>query len=347
MGIGSILKTGLKYIKTVPRYAFGGGNEVISAARKSKYASGAKFETIFKNPLEKAKAGISALHKDVLATAAKPSFFSKLKSLWKSGVNTATSAGAKLGIMGTIKAGLKGIGSAAVKAVKGAYQAGGIKGILKPLKKMPLLGTLLTIGWEIPDIVKAFKDKDSGFTEGCKQILKSGAKIVTGTIFSAVGAALGGPVGGALGYLAGEQLASFIVGGSYSETHPEEATEKQSQAQSQSTEGSQSSEQSQTSQEASQETSSSSSSSGSSSDATGSATSSTPSYPTSTGMTNPFGLGLNVPNPAMIGLNNPFGFGIGSGMYNPVFPMMNQILQPGENIFEKYPLGFRFQYMGN
>ena len=61
-------------------------------------------------------------------------------------------------------------------------------------------------------------------------------------------------------------------------------------------------------------------------------------------MTNPFGTGFGMTNPMMnmgmgMGMNNPF------GMYNPAAALANSLLQPGENIFQKYPMGFQFQYM--
>ena len=111
------------------------------------------------------------------------------------------------------------------------------------------------------------------------------------------------------------------------------------------TEGNDSSSAAETGKTDTSDTSASSTADGSSGATASGSTVTTP-YPTYTGMTNPFGAGLNVPNSAMIGLNNPFNFGMGTGMYYPGLSMISPLLQPGENIFEKYPLGFKFQYIG-
>jgi len=38
--------------------------------------------------------------------------------------------------------------------------------------------------------------------------------------------------------------------------------------------------------------------------------------------------------------------GTGTGMFNPGAQLVNGLLQPGENIFLKYPMGQKFQYVG-
>ena len=345
MGIGSIA---LKTLRLIPRYAFSDGASVISKARKATVAKGNKFlfckdnEFALKNAGTKISAGWNALKKDAVKT------MNSKKSVWASLCSFGKS------LISKPKAGIRAVTAAAAKAGKTAgflaKTGGALKGLWKACSKLPIIGTLFVIGGEIPDIYDAFSR--GGAWEGVKQTLKSSAKVVGFAAGTALGAVVGGPVGALVGGLAGDMLVNYLTGGSYAENHPEETTEEQSQVQSQSTEGSKSSEQSQTSQETSSSASSSDTSSSTSPIASSTGVSSAPSYPTSTGMTNPFGIGLNIPNPVMIGMTNPFvmpGFamGTGMGMYNPGFPMMNQILQPGENIFEKYPMGFKFQYIGN
>lgn len=349
MGIGSLA---LKALKLIPRYAFSDGASVISKARKATVAKGNKFlfckdnEFALKNASTKISAGWKALKKDAAKTMnSNKSVWASLRSFGKS-------------LISKPKAGIRAVTSAAAKAGKTAgfwAKAGGaLKGLSKACNKLPIIGTLFVIGAEIPDIYTAFSK--GGAWEGTKQVLKSSAKVVGFAAGTALGALVGGPIGALAGGLAGDMLVNYLVGGSYSENHPEETeeieeTEQQGDSQS----------------EADTDTTSNSSSgakSSSSSDATSGLSSSassdtsqtvqTPtSNPTSTGMTNPFGLGLNVPNPAMIGMTNPYGMsgfamgtGMGMGMYNPVSPIVSSLLQPGENIFEKYQLDYKFQYMG-
>ncbi len=232
MGIVALLKPALKYARAIPRYAFGEGYGVISKARKAS----APGYTIFQHPVTKTKAGFSALKADVIATAAKPS---RTAAAWRSGVaaSGATSTFGKTigGLKGLFSAGKTAITSAwkngAAAASTGKYLSklgsagkflGGMKGVLKPLCKMPVLASLFTLAFEAPDIYSAFKE--GGLWEGTKQIFKSGAKIVGGTIAGAVGTAIGGPVGGVLGYALGEQLVSKVLGPSYKEAHENDIT---------------------------------------------------------------------------------------------------------------------------
>ena len=66
------------------------------------------------------------------------------------------------------------------------------------------------------------------------------------------------------------------------------------------------------------------------------------------GMSNPFGagLGMNINPYLSFGYgSNPFGMGLG-GYTNPYSMLGYSLLQPGENIFQKYPIGYQFQYIG-
>ena len=354
--LGKIVNYGFRAVKAAPKLVFGTNSDIVGKAARVAYKG--SNGSVFSKLGSAVKAGGKALEKGGTGLAFWKGVGSSIKSLpkflcraAKVGAKTAKAAG-KSGIWGGIKGFLGGVG-----------------------KKMPLIGTLIAIGFEIPNIFKAGSEQGAG--EALKETGKAAARLAGGAAGAAIGSAICPGIGSLIGWVAGEWLTGLVVGKTYTEKKDElieqyNLTEEQiSQAQeqgytvdklldelkSQGPEVSGNEQGSQNDKQKSEDSASSAAESGASdnkavSDAAASTSSVTnPSvttpYPTYTGMTNPFGFGLNVPNPAMIGLNNPFGFGIGSGMYNPVFPMMNQILQPGENIFEKYPLGFRFQYMGN
>lgn len=347
MGIGSIA---LKALKLIPRYAFSNGSSVISKARKATVAPGTTSvfgkgnEFALKNSGKKISAGWDALKKDALKTMNSPKgVWASLKSFGKS-------------LISKPKAGIRLAEKVAAKAGKTASfwaKAGGaLKGLGKALKKLPIVGTIIMVGCEIPDIYDAFSR--GGAWEGTKQVLKSAVKIAGFAAGTALGTVIGGPIGGLIGGIAGDMLVGWITGGSYSENHPKpEDAEGTEQAQvTEETESQGEAEETGSSSSSSSSSSSDTSSSDSSSTSSG-ATSTTTTYPTTTGMTNPFGAGLSVPNPAMIGMNNPFGMGLGMSNpymgamgYDPTQALVNSLLQPGENIFLKYPMGYQFQYMG-
>lgn len=246
MGIAStILKTGWKYARVLPRYAFGDGYGVISHARTT--AAGGTWKTL-RHSATASKAGWNALKADIAATAARPS---RIAAAWKSGVlseaRTILRSGGQISTLAKLKGGLKGLAKTAGTAIKTAWTTGstaaatgkylsklgkfgkflgGLGGVLKPLCKMPVLASIITLGLEMPDICRAFSD--GGFVEGIKQLGKSGAKITIATAVGALGTVVGGPVGGIVGYVAGEALSSWIFGKSYNELHPK-AEETQAQ----------------------------------------------------------------------------------------------------------------------
>ena len=239
-------KTGLKYASVLPRYAFGEGYSVIQNARKS---AGGGY-TIFQNFVPKTKAGFQALKSDVIATASRPGLFAKAKAQYSAAVSAA-SAAKKLSSLQKIAAGSKGIASAVGKSISSTFKAGaaaattgkylsklgkfgqalgGTKAVLKPLCKMPVIASLVTLGYETyANIYPAFKEQ--GFWAGLKETGKSCIKIAAGAALGAVGAACGGAIGGIAGYVAGEWIANKIMGPSYSETHAAEDEDANSEEQ--------------------------------------------------------------------------------------------------------------------
>lgn len=333
-------KYGKRALNCAPEFVLGESSHVIGKAYKA-----APKGSIF----SKAKVAGKAFESHVNALkAAKGGFFTRLFK---------TTVGLPKALTNSTKAGIR------LAGMKGTNKfLGALKGLGKGIgKKMPYIGALLTIAFEIPSIIKGYKK------EGAKGALKqtAGAGVELGCM--AAGAAIGSCICPGLGSAIGGILGAVVGMGVRALTFPEpsddeEATEdaeQKQQEQSTSETGTDSSSVSEA--DSSSSSSSSDSSSSSSSDtsaSTGTSNGSNPTtsvpYPTTSGMTNPFGAGLSVPNPAMVGMNNPFGMGMtfGTGMMgsmgymNPTSALVNSILAPGENIFLKYPMGFQFQYMG-
>ena len=321
MGFISAIGKGLKYVgigaRTVARYSVGEGAEVISKARKAAVPAGTKwYKSIFSK--DAAKAGWDALKKDVTKTAtSKKGVWKSIKAFGKS-IITKPQAGWRLARM---KAAAAGQSAGFFTKLGGAF-----KGLGKSLQKMPIIGTIITVGCEIPEIYKAFTSKEGGAWEGIKQIGKSALKIAAGTALSAVGAAFLGPIGGIAGYMIGEWIAGKFVGGDFSENHLEnEQQEEQSQgSESQLQDTQKTSSRSQTSQ------------------------AQIPSFNTG------FGDLLQAYNPSNLtsaGVSNPLNYNLTTGMnmnalglYTPTIASTG--INPAQNIFEQNPLGLKFHYVG-
>ena len=116
-------------------------------------------------------------------------------------------------------------------AVKGASGFWGkTKGFFGQLgKRMPLIGALMMVGFELPNIVSAFKDK--GFLGGICEVGKSTARLTGFMGGMAIGQALI-PIpilGGIIGGIAGDWLVSKVVGKSHSEKKAEQEEAQQEQ----------------------------------------------------------------------------------------------------------------------
>ena len=102
---------------------------------------------------------------------------------------------------------------------------GNIKGIFKGIgKRMPVIGSLLILLGELPNILKATKEE--GIVQGAAETAKAGARLAGGTVLGALGTALGGPIGGIVGFIVGDWLTSKVVGKSYSERKFEDQEEQ-------------------------------------------------------------------------------------------------------------------------
>lgn len=111
-------------------------------------------------------------------------------------------------------------------AWNGAKGLGKLKAVGGQLwKRMPLIGGILMVAFELPNIFSAFKDK--GLVGGVTEIVKSGSRLVGSMAGFVVGQALIPIpiVGGLIGAIGGDWLVSKITGKSHTEkkTEMEEA----------------------------------------------------------------------------------------------------------------------------
>ncbi len=211
VSISAIMSGAKRVAKVLPDLVLGNGAETAGKAiRETVKGGGSIFQA--------AKNGVKATEKlSIAANGAKVGFFTRItsnlgriSSLTKAGVK----AGAKKGLVGKI--------------------LGGTKGFFKGLgKNMPLIGALMMIGFEIPNIVKA--SKEQGIGQGVKELGKAGARLAGGGVGAAIGSAICPGIGTMIGWIAGEWLTSKVVGKTYSEKVAEaeaaqqEAIEQQQQ----------------------------------------------------------------------------------------------------------------------
>ena len=199
-----------RVIKVLPDLVLGNGAET----------AGQAIRTTIKNKgsiFEAAKEGVKATEKlSVAASGAKIGFFTRVTSnigristLTKAGIRA---GGAKAGFFGKI--------------------LGGTKGFFKGLgKNMPLIGALMTIAFEIPNVIKA--SKEQGIGQGVKEVAKAGARLAGGGIGAAIGSAICPGFGTCIGWMVGEWLTGKVVGKTYSEKVAEAEYEAQMAAEQQ------------------------------------------------------------------------------------------------------------------
>ena len=188
-----VLDYARRIANVTPEMMLGTGSDLIGeAARK---VDGSLYD--------KAKAGILALEDDIkLKKDTEGGFFKRLFNNLKStpkDISTATKEGYD-----------------AAKAAGKNKIWGGLKGLKKGIvKKMPFIGAILTIAFELPNILTATKEQ--GIGQGVKETLKTGSRLAGGALGAAVGSAICPGIGSLVGWVAGEWLTSKIVGKSYSE----------------------------------------------------------------------------------------------------------------------------------
>ncbi len=203
-GLKTVYKYGKQVLKATPELTFGTSAETVGKAMKTAYKSGSSLT-------ETAKIGLKGIN-----NAAKNGNF--VTKMWKN-LRTLVPD-----ISNTIKAGQR---LAKIKGKSGIW--GTFKGLTKGVgKKVPFIFAALMLASEIPNIVKATKEK--GLLQGIKETIKPVVRLVGAGIGSVIGTAVL-PFGGSIaGWIAGEWLAGKLVGKSYSEKKAE-AEEKLAQEQ--------------------------------------------------------------------------------------------------------------------
>lgn len=205
MGLGSTIS---RVAKLAPEFLLGTGAEAVGKGIKSA-GKGSSIWT-------KVKSGGKALEKSVAKKAVQGGFFKRtLKSLLST--PKAISESAKVGVRAAKIAGK----STTAGAIKGGFKAIG--------KRMPLIGAVLTIATEAPNIFKAFKD--GGIGAGVKEIGGAGVELGAMATGAAIGSAICPGVGTVVGSIAGSIVGMFIRGKTYSEKKAEEEQPQEKAAQ--------------------------------------------------------------------------------------------------------------------
>lgn len=189
MGIASVLfRYGSKALKLAPEAILGTGTEVAGKAMRK--TSGSIFA--------KAEAGVRALEKDVAKKSTQGGFFSRL---WKNVKSFAPDVFHKY----------PKVGIRAAKIAGKSTTLGALKGVVKGVaKKLPFIGAIATVAFEIPNIIETAKDK--GIMAATGEVLKSSARLGGGAAGAAIGSAICPGIGSVVGW---------VVGKSYSEQKAE------------------------------------------------------------------------------------------------------------------------------
>lgn len=205
--VDSAVNSTWKYLKMYPEFVLGTGYDAFSNSFKASWQVGKNNNLPFKKRFGRAfKAGTDAAvrHNDRLLAQNEGSFWKATKnsitSIWPDLKTNWTSAGE------AAKAAGKSVGWAKFKSI------GKVLG-----KRMPLIGAVMTLAFELPNIIKATANE--GVLAGAGETAKTGVRLGISTLCGALTQALI-PIpflGGMVGFVAGDLLGRFIVGKSYSE----------------------------------------------------------------------------------------------------------------------------------
>ena len=205
--VDSAVNSTWKYLKMYPEFVLGTGYDAFSNRFKASWQVGKNNNLPFKKRFGRAfKAGTDAAvrHNDRLLAQNEGSF-------WKATKNSITS------IWPDLKTNWTSAGEAAKAVGKSAGWAK-FKSIGKVLgKRMPLIGAVMTLAFELPNIIRTTTNE--GVLAGAGETAKTGVRLGISTLCGALTQALI-PIpflGGMVGFVAGDLLGRFIVGKSYSE----------------------------------------------------------------------------------------------------------------------------------
>ena len=212
MNISSVLH---RAARIYPDFVLGTGSEAFTNTLKNTVKNRAKdtgyFESVWKGIKE---GGIAAENHNKQVTKLHGGFFqsfwhdlkttpNKIAQGWRAGTRLADKAGKNS--ISKFWTQLKGSGNGL-------------------LKRMPVIGSLLVIGFELPNIIRATKDE--GIFSGLVETTKSGLRLGAGMTCAAIGQALIPIplVGGLAGWIIGDSLMGLFTGKSY--TEKKEANQK-------------------------------------------------------------------------------------------------------------------------
>ena len=199
------VKYGIKGAKTAPNIIFGNGADAFVKGAKGVSKTAGK--SWISAGWEALKAGGKAAQASAKGNVFK-TMLSEIKTIPKVLFNY-TKAGVRL-------AGKKGT----------SKLAGGAKGFFRGFgKKMPLINNLFMVAFELPNIVKATKEK--GLGAGVAETAKAGVRLTAASIGSVALAGILPPLGAIAGWGLGDWLARKVVGKSYSEKKAEQEQQMQ------------------------------------------------------------------------------------------------------------------------
>lgn len=200
---GKTLGYGRRIAKVTPEFLLGDSSEIIGQAMKSQKGS------LF----QKGKAGFRAL--ESYNNAQKGNFFARsyksLVSLPKDVMNTGKASAAAAKAAGK---------SSIIGATKGGFKA--------IAKRMPLIGAVLTVAIEAPNIIGAFKD--GGFGAGMKEIGGAGVELGGMAAGAAIGSAICPGVGTIIGSIIGGLGGALLRGSTYSDKKAAAEAEAEAEA---------------------------------------------------------------------------------------------------------------------
>ncbi|MCM1338821.1 MAG: hypothetical protein NC191_04035 [Muribaculaceae bacterium] len=202
--VSNLLNYTKRTVKLVPDFVLGTSAETMGAAMRN--TPGSLFT--------KVRAGGRALEAEVAANSALHGGF--FKRTFKGLASTP-----------------RDIARAATEGIKAAKMAGkstlvgGAKGALKGVgKKLPVVGAVLTIALEAPNIFRAFKE--GGLITGLKEIAGAAVELGTMAAGAAIGSAICPGIGTVIGGLVGGVAGMFIRGKTHSDKQDEiDAVKKQ------------------------------------------------------------------------------------------------------------------------
>lgn len=151
-------------------------------------------------------------------------------------------------VKGTFSSWGKEISAEAAKGTSvGSKSWKGLKGVFKGMgKRMPLIGAVMALGFEIPNVIKSFTSPKGGVGTGVAETAKAGIRLGAFAGGAAAGAAIGtlicpgagtvvggivGFLSGAIGGMIGDSIARSVTGKTFSEKEEEASAQAQAQTQ--------------------------------------------------------------------------------------------------------------------